>query len=103
MECHFWPEIRMKNQDGTFRNMFLVIPSKVHNLLQKNHMYLWYQYDISLSDHKMFGTFQFGTTGRNKLKYPNIIDDKQWTEFEREVQKKVINTSDTKEVVTLGC
>ena len=81
MECHFWPVIRTKNQDGNLVKMFPVIPIKVHNLLQKNQTYVWYQYDISLAEHRLVGTFQFGTTGRKKLKYPNIIDVKQWKEF----------------------
>ena len=59
-------------------NMLLVRPSKVHNLLQENQKYVLYQYDISLADHILVATFQFGTTGRNKLKYPNMINEKQW-------------------------
>ena len=80
-ECRFWPETRTNNQDGTMVKMFSVIPSKVHNLLQKNQTYVWYQDDISLSEHSLVGTIQLGTTGRKKLKYPNMVDVKQWMEF----------------------
>ena len=78
VECQFWIEIRMNNQDSKLVDMFLVRPSKVHNLLQKNKTYLWYQDYISLYKHKVFGTIEFGTAGRKKLKYPNMINDKQW-------------------------
>ena len=100
-ECRFWPEIITKNQDGILVKILPVIPSKVHNLLQNNKKYVWYQYDISLAEHMLVGPFQFGTIGRNKLKYPNMIDDKQWKELDKERRKKGTNTSDTKEVVTL--
>ena len=82
-------------------NMLLVRPSKVHNLLQNNQKYMWYQDEILLSKKRLVGPFQFGKTGRKKLKYPNIIDEKQWKELEKELCKKGINTSDTKEVVPL--
>ena len=78
MAVRFGPEIIMKNQDGALGKMLSVRPSKVHNLLQKNQTYVWYQDDIYLDEHRLVGTFQFGTTGRKKLKYPNIIDVKQW-------------------------
>ena len=78
MKCRFWPEIRTKNQDGTLGNMLPVRPSKVHNLLQNNQTYMWYQDYISLCDHRLIGPFQFGATGRSKLKYPNMINEKQW-------------------------
>ena len=74
-------------------------PSNVHNLLQKKHTYIWYQGYISLAEHMLVGPFQFGTIGRHKLKYPNIIDNKNWKELEKEVWKKGINNSYTKEVV----
>ena len=76
MDFHFWPEIRTKNQDGNFGKMFPVIPSKVHNIIQKNQTYVWYQDNISLAEHRLVELFQFGTTVGNKLKYPNIIDEK---------------------------
>ena len=38
----------------------------------------------------MVGPLLFGTTGRNILKYPNMIDKKQWKELEKEGQKKGI-------------
>ena len=79
-----------------------MIPLRVNRLLQRYHTYVWYQDDISLSNHRLVGPLQFGTTGRNKLKYPNLIDKKQWKELEKEGRKKEINTSDTKEVVPLG-
>ena len=63
------------------RTMFPVGPSKVHNLLQKNQTQVWYQDDISLAEHRLVGPIQFGTTGRKKLKYPNMVDVKQWMEF----------------------
>ena len=62
---------------------------------------MWYQDDISLAEHMMVGPFQFGTIGRKKLKYHNMIDEIQWKELENEGQKKGINTSDTKELVPL--
>ena len=101
MKCRFWPEIRMNNQDGTLGKMLSVRPSKLHNLLQKNQTCVWYQDDISLADHRLVGPFQFGTTGRNKLKYPNMIDKQQLKELEKEGRKKGIDTSDTKEVLPL--
>ena len=60
---------------------------------------MWYQDDISLADHNLVGPFQFGTSGRKKLKYPNMIDEKKWKVLEKEGIKKGINASDTKEVV----
>ena len=65
-------------------------------------MYAWYQYDISLANHRLVGPFQFGTKGRKKLKYPNMISNKNRKELEKEGLKKGINNSDTKEVVPLG-
>ena len=53
--------------------MLPVILSNAHNLLQNNNKYVWYQDDISLALYRMVGIFQFGTTGRNKLKFPNIF------------------------------
>ena len=78
MECSFWPEIREMNQDVTLGKMLPVIPLKVNGFLQRYQTYVWYQYYISLGEHRLVGPIQFGTTGRNKLKHPNIIDKKQW-------------------------
>ena len=78
MEWYFGREIRTKNQDCMLGKMFPVIPSKVHKLLQKNQKYVWYQDDISLDEYRLIGTFQLGTTVRKKLKYPNMINEKQW-------------------------
>ena len=78
MGCRFWTEIRTNNPDGTLGKMFPVIPSKVHNLLQNNQKYVCYQDYVSLANHRLVGPFQFGTTGRKRLKYPNLIDEKQW-------------------------
>ena len=89
-------EIRTKNQDGTLGNMLPVRPSKVHNLLQNNHKYFWYQDEISLDDHILVGLFKFGTTVRNKLKYPNMIEEKQWKVLEKEGRKTIIFTSDAR-------
>ena len=83
-------------------SMLTVRPSKVQNLLQKNQTYVWYQDDIYLDEHRLVGTFQFETTGRKKLKYPNMIDNKKWKELGKEGQKKGINMSDTKGVMPLG-
>ena len=82
--------------------MLPVIPNKVHNLLKNIYKYVWYQDEISLDEHSLVGQFQFGTTGRNKLKYRNIIGDKQWKELKKEVRKTRINTYYAEEVVPLG-
>ena len=92
MRCRFCPETRAKNQDGNLGKMFPVIPIKVHNLLQNNQRYVWYQDDISLVEHTLLGKFQFGTTGRSKLEYPNMLYEKQWKELEKNGRKKGINT-----------
>ena len=89
-------------QDGTLGNMWPGRPLRVDEFLEKLQGYVWYQDDISLAEHRLAGTFQFVTKGRNKLKYLNMIDDKQWKELEKEGRKKGINTSDTKGVVSLG-
>ena len=65
MECRFCPEMRMEDHDGPLGKMFSVIPSKVHNMLQENQTSVWYQDDISMSDNRLVGTFQFGTIGEN--------------------------------------
>ena len=84
MECRFWTEIVTKNQDDKLGKMLPVTPSKVHNLLEKNQTHVWYQGDISLDGHRLVGPFQFGTAGRNKLKHPNMIEDKQWKAMDKE-------------------
>ena len=96
MECRSWPEIRIKNQDGTLGKILTVRPNKVQNLLKKNQTYVWYQDEIFFSENRLVGPLQFGTTGRNKLKHPNMIEDKQWKELEKEGLKEGINTSYTK-------
>ena len=96
-----WPDIREMKQDGTLGKMLPVRPLRVNGFLQRYQTYVWYQDDISLVEHSLVCPFQFGTTGRKKLKYPNIIDTKHWKELGKEGQKKVINTSNTKEVVPL--
>ena len=89
-------------QDSTLRNMCPVRPLQVDEFLNKSQGCFWCQYDISLAEHRLVGPFQFLTTGSNKLKYPNMIDEKQLKALEKEVGRKVINTSDIKEVVPLG-
>ena len=54
--------------------MLPVIPLQVNDLLKKNQEFFWHHYEISLADHRLFGTFQFLTTEINKLKYTNMID-----------------------------
>ena len=82
--------------------MFPVIPSKVHNHMQKNHTHVWSQDDISLADHSLVGTFQFGTTGRTIIKYLNMIDEKQCKELDKEELDNGIITADNKEFAQLG-
>ena len=81
--------------------MLPVRPSKVQNLLKKNQTYVWYQDESFLAENRLVGKFQFGTTGIKKLKHPNMIDDKQWKDLEKEGQKKGMNTSDTRELLPL--
>ena len=68
-------------QDGTLGIMWPVRPLQVNDFVKKHQGCVWYQDEISLAENSLVGPFQFGTTGRNKLKYPNIIDDKQWKEL----------------------
>ena len=75
------PEIRTKNQDGTLGKMLPARPSKVQNLSKKNQTYVWYQDDISLAEYRLVGIFQFVTTNRKRLKYPNMINVKHWKEL----------------------
>ena len=77
MECRFWPKIRDMKQDDTLGKMLPVIPLRVNSFLKRCWTYVWYQDDISLSKKRLVGSFQFGTTRRKKLKYPNIIDDRK--------------------------
>ena len=70
-------------QDGTLVNMWPVRPLQVNDLLNKRQGYLCYQYDISLAENRLVGSFQFGTTGIKKLKYSNMIEDKQWKELDK--------------------
>ena len=89
-------------QDATIRKKLTVKTLRVNGFLQKYQQYVWYQYDISLLHHSPVGPFQLGTTLRKKLKYPNMIEKKQWKALEKEVWNNGINTSDDKEVVPLG-
>ena len=56
------------------------------NILYSNKRlqgYVWYQDDISLIEHSLFGPLKFVTTGINKLKYPIMINKKQWKALEK--------------------
>ena len=61
--------------------MFPVIPLRVNGFLQRYQTYLWYQDDTPLAKNRLVGTFQFGTSGKKKLKYPTMIDKKQWEKY----------------------
>ena len=76
MECSFWPEIREIQQDVTLGNMWPVRQLIVNDFLKERQGCVWYQDEIYLAEHRLVGPFQFGTTGRNKSKYPNMIDNK---------------------------
>ena len=89
-------------QDATIRKKLTVKTLRVNDFLQKYQQYVWYQYDISMVHRSPVGPFQLGTTLRKKLKYPNMIEKKQWKALEKEVWNNGINTSDDKEVVPLG-
>ena len=89
------------NQDVTLVNVFPVQPLRVNGFLQRYQKYVWYQYNISLAYNRLVGPFQSGTTVRNNLKDPNMIENKQWKELEKEGKNKGINTSGTKEVAPL--
>ena len=82
-ECQFWPDIEEMQQDGTLVKMWPVRPLLLNEFLKKRRGYVWYQDYVSLAEHSLVGTFQFGTTGRKKLKYPNMINKKQWKELEK--------------------
>ena len=51
--------------------------------LQKYQEYFGYQYDIYLAKNRLVDPFQFGTKGINKLKKPNMIENKQWKVLEK--------------------
>ena len=57
---------------------------------------MWFQDDISLSNHRQVDPFQFGTTGRKKLKYPNFIEEKHWKALEKGGINEGVNTSGDK-------
>ena len=63
---------------------------------------MWNQDNIYLEESRLVGPFKFGILGKNKLKYPNMIEYKQWKELEEEGIKMGMNTSDDKEVVPMG-
>ena len=67
--------MREMKQDGTLGKIFPVRPLRVNSFLQKYQTYVWYQYDFYLANNRLVGTFQFGTTGRKTLKYPNMINN----------------------------
>ena len=71
-------------QDGTLENVWPVRPLRLNEFLEKHQGYVWYQDDISLVYKSLVGPFQFVTTGKNKLKYPSMIDDKHWKALEKE-------------------
>ena len=89
-------------QDSTLGKMWLVIPLQMDDFLKKLQGCVFYQDVIYLADNRLVGPLNFGTTVRKKLKYPNMIDKKQWKALEKEGGRKGINASDTKEVVPLG-
>ena len=60
-------------QDGTPGKSFPVILLRVNDFLQKYQKDAWYQDDISLTEHRLVGPFQFGSTERKKFKYPKMI------------------------------
>ena len=79
-----------------------MIPLRVNYFLLKYQKYVWYQDYISLVDHRLVGPFQFGVTGRKKLKFSNTIKEKQWKELEKLIINTEVNISNAKEVVPLG-
>ena len=74
----FYLEIRYIKQDGKLGKKNLVRPISLHDFLQNHQQYVWSQYGISLGKHRLVVPFQFVATGRKKLKYPNMIEEKQW-------------------------
>ena len=63
-------------KDGTLGKMLPVRPLRVNGFLHKYQKYGWYQDGIFLEEHTLVGTFQFESTRRNKVKYPNTIEEK---------------------------
>ena len=92
MECCFLTDIRDMKQDSTLGKTFPVKPLRLKVFVNRYQEYLWYQDDIYLADNRLVRRSQFVTTGRKKLKYPNMIDVKQWKELYKEGWKKGINT-----------
>ena len=70
-------------QDGTLGKMLPVIKIRLKYFLQEYQKYVWYQGDISLTEHRLVGSFQIRATGRDKSKYPNVIEEKHWKELEK--------------------
>ena len=56
------------NEDGTLGKLFPVKPLRVNYVVQMYQKYVWFQDGISLEEHILVAPFQFGETGRNKLK-----------------------------------
>ena len=48
----------------------------MNEFLKKIQVYVWYHDDIYLDDNRLVGSFQFGTSGKNKLKQLNTIEEK---------------------------
>ena len=70
-------------QDGAFGFFFPVRLLGVNYFLQKYQIYLWYQDEISLAEHRPIRPFQYVATGRRKLKQPIMIKEIQWKELEK--------------------
>ena len=41
-------------------------------------MFVWYQYDISLAGNNLVVMFHFGKPGGENIKYPNIVEEKNF-------------------------
>ena len=83
MECRFYPEIIEMQQYGTLGNMCLVRPLQLDDFLKRLQGCVWFQNDISLTEHSLVGPLNVLTTGINKLKYPIMINKKQWKALEK--------------------
>ena len=57
---------------------------------------MWIQDDIYLAENRLVRPVQFGIKVIKKIKYHNMIEEKQRRALEKEVRKKGINTSDAK-------
>ena len=90
MKCRFLMEIIEMKQYGTLEKMLPVRPRRLNGFLHRYQIYMWYQDEIYLAEHRLVVPFQFGTTGRKNFKYPNMIEKKRWKELDKEVQKKGI-------------